>query len=162
MILDPDAIINDFTNAAAVANLTPPSKPIRHETQLAPHSPHPLPAATCAVYVFSLNESYGRRCPAGPHRVIKVGKAGLHSNPRFQSQHYNPRSAQSTVAGALAESRILWPYLGINGLSEDEAGAWVRRNTDRDNFYLAAEDAALLADLEGYVRARLGPALEGG
>jgi hypothetical protein len=33
---------------------------------------------------------------------------------------------------------------------------------DRDNFYLDAEDAALLTDLERYIRARLGPALEGG
>ena len=35
--------------------------------------------------------------------------AGLNSRARFQSQHYNPRSAGSTVAGVLLQSRVLWP-----------------------------------------------------
>jgi len=59
-------------------------------------------------------------------------------------------------------SSILWPYLGIQHLAEDDAGAWLRANTDRDSFYLAADDVALPAHLERYLRALLGPALEAG
>ncbi len=74
-----------------------------------------------------------------------MGKAGPKSNARFQSQHYNPRSAQSTLAGALMKSRILWSYLGSAELTAAEVGNWIRRNTDRDNFYLTSADEPALA-----------------
>jgi len=66
------------------------------------------------------------------------------------------------LAATLAGARILWPYLGIKVLDEASAGAWISENTDRDNFYLDSADAALLGDLERYLRARLGPVVEGG
>jgi hypothetical protein len=162
MIQDPNLLIADFRRDVTTVGLKPLGSKIEYERQPAPHQPHALPVGKCAVYVFSLSEGYGRQCRAGAHRVLKVGMAGLNSNARFQSQHYNPRSAPSTVAGVLLQSRVLWPYLGITNIREDEAGAWLRKNTDRDNFYLEAVDAELLRDLERYVRARLGPALEGG
>jgi hypothetical protein len=162
MVNDPEGLIADFGRALAVAGFAAPRVPIRHEVHLAPHRSGSLPAGCCAAYVFSVSESYGRRCPAGSHRVLKVGKAGVNSNARFQSQHYNPGSAPSTLAGTLARSRILWPYLGIESLDEQKVGAWIRENTDRDNFYLDVRDATLLGDLERYLRARLGPAVEGG
>ena len=162
MIQDPAGLTDEFVSAVSMAGLNPPRSRIEHERQPATHRPHALPAGKCAVYVFSLSERYGRQCPAGAHRVLKVGMAGLKSNARFQSQHYNPRSVGSTVAGVLLQSRVLWPYLGVKNLPEDEAGSWLRENADRENFYLEAVDAGLLRDLERYVRARLGPVLEGG
>lgn len=162
MIRDPQGLIDDFVQAISQVGLGYPRSPIIHEAQPAPHRPHALPDGKCAVYVFSLSESYGRRYQAGPHRVLKVGKAGLKSNARFQSQHYNPRSAPSTLAATLARARILWPYLGIEELSDEQAGGWIRQNTDRDNFYLETDDEELLAELERYVRARVGPVVEGG
>ncbi len=162
MISNPHELINDFIHAVAEAGEDHARHVITHEAQPAPHHPHALPAGKCATYVFSLSGTYGGRCPAGPHRALKVGKAGLNSNARFQSQHYNPRSAPSTLAATLAAARILWPYLGIKLLDEERAGAWIRENTDRDNFYLDAADAGLLDDLERYIRARLGPVVEGG
>jgi hypothetical protein len=130
--------------------------------QTAPHRPHKLPEDKCAVYVFSLAQAYGKRCPAGPGRVLKVGKAGPKSNARFQSQHYDPGRAPSTLAAMLVNSKILWPYLGITELTSRQVQDWIRHNTDRDNFYVDSNDAIVLAELERYIKGRLGPIFEGG
>lgn len=162
MIESPETLLADFRNAATAAGVPCTDDAVVHRRAAAPHAATPLPTGQCAVYVFSLSASQGSRCPAGPHRVLKVGKVGPNSNPRFQSQHYNPRSAQSTLAGSLVKARILWPYLGITGLTEATVGDWIKTHTDRDHFFLDAGRLDLLAELERYVRARLGPAFEGG
>jgi len=46
-------------------------------------------------------------------------------------------------------------------LSEAEVRNWLLRNTDRDNFYLRAEDKAALLELERFLKVHLGPAFEG-
>jgi len=94
--------------------------------------------------------------------VLKVGRVGLRSGARFQYMHYNPGSAQSTVAGSLLKSKVLWRYLGITELNSINVGNWIREHTDRDHFYLEAEDESLLAELERFLRGILGPAFEGG
>ena len=162
MIIDPEILIKEFLEA--LAERAEPSRVpvVRHEHQYAPHIPHALPVGSCAVYVFSLSESHGGTCAAGPHRVLKVGKAGPNSNARFQSQHYNPQSSGSNLAATLVNGRLLWKYFGISQLSDQAVAEWIKTNLDRDNFYLAAADVTFLSDLEKYLRARLGPALEGG
>ena len=92
--------------------------------------------------------------------MIKVGKAGPKSNARFQSQHYGLR-APSTVAKALLTNVVIWPYLGIKELDADNVGQWLRDRTDRHNFFVDEKDYPILSYLEGYLKARLGPALEG-
>jgi hypothetical protein len=134
---------------------------IRHEAQPAPHAPHGLPLGKCAVYVFSLSASYGGSCPAGPDRVLKIGKAGPNSNARFQSQHYNPGSSMSNLAKALLNERGRWQLLGITALSTVTVGNWVR-HLDRDNFYLDSTDKEHLGELEKYLKSILGSVFEGG
>jgi len=51
--------------------------------------------------------------------------------------------------------------LGVTALDEDSVKAWIKNNTDRDNFYLDA-GSTVLAELERYLRGRLGPVFEGG
>jgi len=138
------------------------SAPISHELQSATHQAHRLPEGKCAVYVFSLSENYGKRVPAGGNRTLKVGKVGCKSNARFQSQHYNPLSAKSNLARTLLETKILWPYLGIVEMYKSNVRRWIEETTDRDNFYLSAEDASHLSQLETYLKGRLGPVFEGG
>lgn len=162
MVENPEALINDFLQAASRAGLQCRRNTITHEAQPSPHDPHALPPGKCAVYVFSLSASYGRCYPAGAHRVLKVGKAGPNSNARFQSQHYNPKAAPSTLAATFVKSTILWPYLGITELKDTEVRRWIKENTDRDNFYLNAKDNDVLSELERYIRGRLGPVFEGG
>jgi hypothetical protein len=81
MVQSQQQLISEF-----LAALGPSSAiTISHEGQPAPHTSHVLPIGKCAIYVFSLSEGYGSTVPAGPSRVLKVGKAGPNSNARFQS-----------------------------------------------------------------------------
>lgn len=117
--------------------------PIRHEAQPCPHKPHRLPLGMCAVYVFSLSEAHGRTCPAGPNRVLKIGRVGPNSNARFQSQHYHPGSCQSNLAKSLVTEKGRWNYLGISHMDERAVGSWIKNTLDRDNFFLNGSDAAM-------------------
>ncbi|MGB3549694.1 MAG: hypothetical protein WA993_03320 [Candidatus Binatus sp.] len=161
MIKDASNVITGFQSALAQADLGQLHSTIQHEAQPAPHRPHSLRRGKCAVYVFSLSQSWGSHCPAGPDRVIKVGKAGPNSNARFQSQHYNPNSAGSTVAGSLTRCTILWPYLGITGVVPKDVGEWIRQHVDRDNFYFDAVDKQFLRQLETYLCGTFGSVFEG-
>ncbi len=158
MIEKSDILICDFQEALNFLDL---DADIKHELLEAPHESPLLPKVVCAVYVFSLSEAYGNQCPANPNRVLKVGKVGSKSNARFQYQHYNPRSAQSTVAGSLISDRILWPYLGIECIDENTVTDWMKKNLDRDHFFLPADKMEILCLLEKFIRARLGPVFEG-
>jgi hypothetical protein len=93
---------------------------------------------------------------------LKVGKASANCNARFQSQHYSTKAATGTLAATLVKTKILWPYIGIASLDESNIRAWIEANTERDNFYLKADDAHLLGKLETYLKGRLGPVFEGG
>ena len=158
MIEKSDILICDFQEALNFLDL---DADIKHELLEAPHESPLLPKAVCAVYVFSLSEAYGNQCPANSNRVLKVGKVGSKSNARFQYQHYNPRSAQSTVAGSLISDRILWLYLGIERIDEKTVTDWMKKNLDRDHFFLPADKMEILGLLEKFIRARLGPVFEG-
>lgn len=158
MILVAEQLISEFAQIAARRGL---QLSVEHEVQRAPHRPHGLPVGKCAVYAFSLSEEAGRTCRAGAHHVLKVGRVGPNSSPRFLSQHYNPNSAGSNLARTILRSRHLWPYLGIDEVTEDTVGSWIKRSTDRDHFYLEAAQQGVLADFERFVRGHLGPVFEG-
>ena len=129
---------------------------ISHDSWTAPHQPKDLPSGFGAVYVFSL--SSGSCARAGAGRVLKVGKAGPNSNPRFRYQHYASGSAMSTLAGAIKNNPLLWGYIGYPGMQTD-VGTWIKENTDRDNFYF--KDEQLIGRFEVYAKGLLGPAFEG-
>ncbi len=152
-------LIQDFESALQSLGLR---CAIRHEHQPAPHKGKALPAGLCAVYVFTLSSTYGAKTQAGANRALKVGKAGINCSARFQSQHYSPKAAPSTLAATLLKTRVLWPYIGIKSLDELIVRSWIEQNTDRDNFLIRAEDGHLLGKLETYLKAMLGPVFEGG
>lgn len=155
-------LVGEFLVAAERIGLTVIGE-IEHEAQPAPHTAHSLRDGKCAVYVFSLSESYGKRVPAGAHRALKVGKAGPNSNNRFQYQHYSG-SAGSTLVGSMRKATILWPYLGLefSGPEQLDGKYWLSTFTDRDNFYLdAANNPEALGALENFLNGRLGPVFEG-
>lgn len=157
MIQNPKSLIEDFRQAIQMLDLKCGS--IEVESQPAPHQPHKLPSGKCAVYVFSITDQHA--CPAGAHRVLKIGKVGPNSNARFQYQHYNPSSASSTLSGSLLNGKIFWRYLSISRMNILEVGDWIKDNTDRDNFYLLSKDKAVLELLERYLRGTLSPVFEG-
>jgi hypothetical protein len=156
---NPAGLIREFVAALQPSTL---AQTVQHNHQATPHKGKPLPSEQCAVYVFTLSSKYGAATSAGANRALKVGKAGLNCNARFQSQHYSLRAAPSTLARTLLKTNVLWSFIGISSLDECNVRSWIEQNTDRDNFMLASEDAHLLGRLETYLKGRLGPVFEGG
>jgi hypothetical protein len=158
---DPDSLIAHFGVDAMKAGIDGWPCPLRSEVLPAPHRPTSLPAASTAVYVFALSATAGQSAPCGIGTVLKVGKVGPNSEARFRYMHYNPGSSNSNLARSLLAHPILWPWLGIEGLSVDSVGGWIRTNLDRTNFFLPAGRLRVLATLEVYIRARVGSVFEG-
>lgn len=160
MLHNADELISEFNTSRE--RLAMSRVAIHHDCVHGPHKPPALLNGHGAVYVFSLTEEYGSTCPAGAHRVLKVGKVGPNSGPRFQYQHYSVGSAMSTLAGAIVRTPILWAYLGAKDHSESSVRNWLLRNTDRDHFFISGDDIEAITQLERYLKGRLGPAFEGG
>lgn len=159
MVINPEELISDFVAAVnKTCSQQVSSDLIQHHWLRAPHLPPDLPTGKCGVYVFSLVA--GTTAKAGPNRTIKVGRIGVNSGPRFKYQHYKSGSANSTVAGALENNRLLWSYLGVPETATD-LGEWLKRNTDRDHFFVEGAHSSFVPLLEVYFKAVLGPVLEG-
>ena len=156
MLDNPQQLINEFASDMAAAGHPIDPSLITFDLWLAPHEPKDMPTGLAAVYVFSLTGS--TKAPAGPHRVIKVGKVGPNSNNRFRYQHYSLSAAKSTLAAAINNNPVLWRFIGFPGKGND-VGLWLRKNTDRNNFYFT--DPTLFGTFEVYAKARLGSVYEG-
>jgi hypothetical protein len=144
-------LIDDFIAVAALAGMPISTGYIRHESVPAPHKTPKFPKGTSAVYVFSLasDESV----------VLKVGKVGPKSGPRFVSQHYIPKSSRSNLAKSVLTQQSHWQKLGISIVEEAAIGEWIRANTTRDHFYLKGSQLTHL--LEAFLQCRLNPLFEG-
>jgi len=159
VVQNPKSLIDEFFAALSErCELVLHTETVSHEVTVAPHATSDLPPGKAAVYVFTLPST--SIAPAGPNRALKVGKAGPNSNARFRYQHYKSRTANSTLARAIENNPILQPYIGIQELPND-VGAWIRQNTDRDNFYVDGERRDILSMLEVFLKGYLGPVFEG-
>ncbi len=148
MSIDSRSITDAFRKVAELANVQMAATDLRIEELPAPHRPTGLPPGSMAVYVFS----YGRT-------TLKVGKAGPNSDARFRSQHYNPRSAASTLAASILKNPT---PVGNPAVDDDSVGDWIRENADRVNFILPERvGIEVLTLLEAYIQCRLKPVYEG-
>ncbi len=119
-------LIDDFRKVVVLAGVSLPPAALSFEILPAPHKPpSALPSGKMAVYVFSWNG-----------HCLKVGKVGPKSQARFTSQHYNPASSNSNLAKSLVAGH---GKLGLFGVTESNAGAWIKANADRVYFLLNAE-----------------------
>ena len=161
MLTDLRELIQGFDHAATRVALT--GWPCRITPQLlrGPHRPPSLPLGDGAVYVFALSDAAGDQAPAGRGAVLKVGRVGANSGPRFTYQHYSPGSARSTLAGSRLRYRIMWPWLGIDNLDAASVKTWMLTHLDRAHLYVPRGHDEVLAELEVYVRARVGSIFEG-
>jgi hypothetical protein len=159
MLVEPNTLVSDFSAAADRIPLTGWPCELKTELLRAPHTPVGLPAGYGAVYAFVLAQPWLAPCGAGT--VLKVGRVGARSDARFRSQHYNPRSAGSTLANSLLTYQIVWPWLGIEHLTEADVKSWMLTNLDRTHIFVPDGHPAVLASLEVYVRARIGSVFEG-
>lgn len=89
-----------------------------------PHQPRNLPARMMGVYTFWFEGDF-----------LKIGKAGPSSNARFLSQHYNPRSARSTLAASILLDRRMQE----KGITENNVGDWIKNNCRRVDILLDSD-----------------------
>ena len=161
MIEDPDALMVDFDEAASHVGVAGWPCSVRTEVRRAPHAPPAMPPGLAAVYVFALSHDAGSRAPAGAGAVLKVGRVGPNSGARFSSQHYSSGSARSTLAGSLLRYQVLWPWLAVESLNMGNVKSWMTNNLDRFHFFVPSGHELVVAELEVYVRARVGSIFEG-
>ena len=110
--------------------------------------PARLPVGRMAVYGFW-----------GDGVWLKIGKAGPNSNARYTSQHYNPGSAQSTLAASLAGDSHM---LTVAGFDPHTPGAWIKASAHRVNILLPSQRRKeLLSLLEAFLHLRWKPRYEG-
>jgi hypothetical protein len=160
MLVGPDSLIADFVKVAPISGLAVCEADIGHQSVLAPHEPPKLPHGKCAVYVFSLSHDKSTRVMS-QGIVLKVGKAGPNTRARFEHQHYGVRRAPSTLSKSLLKATDKWPSLGINALTDENVGGWLRSMTDRDHFFLDCRHEPILDHLEIFLRGKLHPMFEG-
>ncbi len=90
---------------------------------------------------------------------LKIGKAGAKTKARYTSQHYNPESAQSTLARSLMEDGRMKSCKDFN---PEHPGEWIKASTHRVNILLDVKHGMeLLSLLEVFLHARLKPRYEG-
>lgn len=86
---------------------------------------------------------------------LKIGKARTKLNARYTSQHYNPGSARSTLAGSLAKDPHMLPVAGFHPQS---VGAWIKNATHRVNILLpTTRQPEPLSRLEAFFHLRRKP-----
>lgn len=86
-----------------------------------PHKPGALKRGKTGVYTFLYQDEF-----------LKIGKAGPNSYARFSSQHYHPDSAMSNLAKSILEDERMQ---GL-GITRDNVGDWIKRNTRRIDIIL--------------------------
>lgn len=146
---NPKQLLDNFVIVAELAGVKMRSEAIQIEILTMPHRPPKgLPASKMAVYVFSDKE-----------RVLKVGKVGSNSGARYTSQHYNAKSANSTLAGSLLKDK---EYSQKYQLNEDNVSRWIKENTNRVNYIVDANVNLLTLNLlEAFAQCWLHPYFEG-
>lgn len=149
MTWNPEQTLADFATVAQLAGVAMVAGDISVELLPAPHAPPTrLPAGTMAVYVFTHGSD-----------VLKVGKVGPKSQARYTSQHYNPGSAQSTLAASMIADA---ERMGLGEADIGEIGNWIRAKVDRVNILLPVHlGVPVLTLLESFLQCRLRPRYEG-
>lgn len=144
------AALEDFRKVAALAGAEFIAGSIAVEIAPKPHkAPATLPAGKMAVYAFFLDG-----------QALKVGKVGPKSAARYTSQHYNPASAQSTLAHSILMNAE--KVAGAAGVNASSVGAWIRTRTDRVNLLAPASlGMPMLSLLESFLHVRWKPLFEG-
>src|SRR5829696_3997759 len=137
MLIDGFELVADFSQAAGDLDLPGWPCELEPELQPAPHHPPRLRPGYGAVYAFALGRE--TTSAAGAGMVLKVGKVGPNSEPRFRYQHYSSTSAGSNVAKSLIGHPIVWPWLGIERLDADNVKTWMTTNLDRLHIFVPGD-----------------------
>lgn len=136
-------LIIQFLTIHGVQGVVQPPLPLQFEN--APHTrPGPL-RNQIGVYLFFKDEEW-----------LRVGQTSY--SPRFTSQHYGTRRAQSNFARDIWANRQEFGYQG----QEDQIDTWLLQNFGRANIRLDAwHGDAMSRFLEAYLHLHLSPRFEG-
>lgn len=138
----------DFVTVANLARYRISIDDFVLQTFSPPHKPNALPKGKMAVYGFSYNGEW-----------LKIGMAGSKSSARFHSQHYNPKSARSTLAASLIKDESFWSSISFE---DEEVGHWIKSKVFRFNILVNSEHSReLIKLLEAFLHLRLKPRYEG-
>lgn len=112
-----------------------------------PHKPKSLPIGKMGVYIFIQDD-----------RFLKIRKVGSKSSARFLSQHYNPKSAQSTLAASI----LLDKAMEDKNVTEHNIGDWIKENCYRIDILLDSSLGIFALDLiEAALHYKYEPIYEG-
>ena len=112
-----------------------------------PHKPGSLKKGMMGVYTFIFQDQF-----------LKIGIVGANSNPRFLSQHYNPKSSASTLAASLLAD----PEMERYGLDENTVGDWIKSNCHRIDILIDSNISVFARNLiEASFHYRFEPKYEG-
>ena len=112
-----------------------------------PHQAKNLPANKMAVYTIWYKD-----------RFLKIGKAGPNSNARFSSQHYNPKSARSTLAASVLKDENMQDI----GINENNVGDWIKSNCHRIDILMDSDLGTFTLELiEAALHYKYEPVYEG-
>ena len=108
-----------------------------------------LPTDKIAIYTFFYKDL-----------SLKIGQVGKNSNVRFQSQHYNPKSAISNLAKSILTDQN-FPFK----LNENNVKGWLKNNTTRIDVIISStnskhRDKFILNLLEGILQYKYQPRYE--
>ena len=112
-----------------------------------PHEPKSMGSGKMGVYTFCYNEQF-----------LKIGKAGPKSNARFLSQHYNFKSAQSTLAASLLSDKNMIS----EGINQYNVGEWIKNKCRRIDILLDSNLGIFTLELiEAILHYKYEPVYEG-
>ncbi len=112
-----------------------------------PHVPSKWENGMMAVYTYNFNGKF-----------LKIGKAGPRSKARFTTQHYNPRSAMSTLAASILRD----PDMAQYSLTEDTVGDWIKSNCRRIDVMIPVDMGIFTLELvEAILHYKYEPKYEG-
>lgn len=112
-----------------------------------PHKPSSLKPGKMGVYTFIFQGQF-----------LKIGIVGANSNARFLSQHYNPKSAASTLAASLLTDSEMDKY----GFDENTVGDWIKANCRRIDILIDSDISVFARNLiEASFHYRFEPKYEG-
>lgn len=140
-------IENTITTVTSLLRHDVPKGKIRVIDRGCPHTPKSLSPGTMGVYTFLYED-----------RFLKIGKAGPSSNARFLSQHYNPGSAQSTLAASI----LMDEDMEGKGITESNIGNWIKQNCRRIDIIIDADLGIFTLELvEAVLHYKYEPKYEG-
>ena len=104
MFWNPENLCDDFIKVTILSGIDFAIEDLTIKRLPKPHQPPTnLPKGCSAVYIFSTNQ-----------QVLKVGKVGTKSGPRYTSQHYNPKSSMSNLAASILKDKKWRDHQHIN------------------------------------------------